>query len=383
MNPIRVARIITRLNVGGPAYQAILLNHRLPSLGYDSMLIYGSVSNGEETFDRLLNKYPGNTVFLPSLRRNIGPADTIALIQLIKILKKFKPDLVHTHTAKAGMLGRVAGKLVGTKAMVHTYHGHVLEGYFNPLMEKMILHSEQTLARGTDKLITVSDRLKTDLSQRFRIAPAEKFQTIELGLPLERFLHLPERGTFRKLCNIDENAIVLGTLGRLVPIKNHHRMLNVFAGLISNFPDHNIHLLIGGTGPLQDDLKKSAIKMQIANRVHFLGLVEDLPAFYADIDLAILTSDNEGTPVTLIEAMAAGKFVVAPDVGGIGDVIDQSTGILVWPNTVEAYIKALATILQQTKRSISDELRMGIINRFSPDRLLKDIDTLYKQLLHT
>jgi glycosyltransferase involved in cell wall biosynthesis len=382
MKPIKVARIITRLNVGGPAYQATLLNHRLPSRGYDSLLLYGSVANGEESFDRLLNEYPGNTVFCPSLKRKIGPADVATLVQLVQILKKFKPDIVHTHTAKAGTLGRIAGKIVGAKALVHTYHGHVLEGYFSRPVEKMILRSEQMLARYTDKLITVSDRLKTDLSERFRIAPPEKFQTIELGLPLERFLHLPERGKFRALCKIDDNAFVLGTLGRLVPVKNHRRMLEVFGGLVQRFPERNLHLLIGGTGPLEDELKRAAGERDITNRVHFLGLVDDLPGFYADIDMAILSSDNEGTPVTLIEAMAAGKTVVAPDVGGIADVLDPQMGSLVRPNDPNEYIKVVSLFLQQTLPVISETMRMKIVQRFSPDRLIDDIDTLYKRLLH-
>jgi glycosyltransferase involved in cell wall biosynthesis len=385
MGKIKVARIITRLNVGGPAYQATMLNQTLADRGYETLLIHGQIAQGETSFDSLLKDYPGQTIYCKNLQREINPIrDTAALMQLIGILKRFKPDIVHTHTAKAGLLGRLAAILTGAKVIVHTYHGHVLEGYFGGAKAKIILRAEQMLAKKTDRLVTISDRLKTELSEKFQIAPLEKFATIELGLPLERFLHLPARGLFRQQFNIAENAILIGTLGRLVPIKNHRRMLAVFSELVRHQPQKDIQLIIGGTGPMENELKGLAKELGIDGRVHFAGLVNDLPHFYADIDLALLTSDNEGTPVTLIEAQAAGKWVVAPNVGGIGDVLGPQTGLLVGSNEVSAYLSVLEPIVEKwpERACVTEANRSAVVERFSPARLTDNIESLYKILLN-
>ncbi len=384
MNRIKVARIITRLNVGGPAYQATLLNHLLPGLGYDCLLIHGTVPPGEEFFGKLLEKYPGPNLQIPSLSRKIAPiADYSAYRQLVRILRDFKPDIVHTHTAKAGVLGRLAGKKAGAKVLVHTYHGHVLEGYFKGPLEKIIIGTERFLAAKTDCLVTISPKLTAELTRRFNIAPAEKFATVELGIPLDQFRELPPRGHFRTQFNIPEDALVLGSLGRLVPIKNYHRLLHVFEGLTRRFPAREIYLLIGGTGPLEGELKTECEKLNLSRRVRFLGLVENLPQFYVDIDIAILTSDNEGTPVTILEAQAAGKYCIAPDVGGVGDCLYPQAGKLIRPNEPEAYIETLAKVVENwvELKTSPETIRSAVIDRYSPARLVGNIDTLYKKLL--
>jgi glycosyltransferase involved in cell wall biosynthesis len=384
MNRIKVARIITRLNVGGPAYQATLLNHLLPQRGYDCLLIHGRVPPGETFFGSLLEKYPGPNIQISSLSRKIAPvADYSAYRQLVRALREFKPDIVHTHTAKAGLLGRLAGKMAGAKALVHTYHGHVLDGYFTRPVEKMIIGTERFLAAKTDCLVTISPRLTAELSQRFKIAPADKFATIELGIPLNQFRQLPPRGPFRTQFNIPENALVLGSLGRLVHIKNYHRLIQVFHGLTQQFPTRDFYLLIGGTGPLEGELKNESEKLGLSRRIHFLGLVEDLPQFYADIDIAVLTSDNEGTPVAILEAQAAGKYCVAPDVGGIGDCLYPQAGQLISPNQTQVYINVLGSVIENWPelKNSPETIRTTVIDRFSPDRLVRDIDALYKKLL--
>jgi glycosyltransferase involved in cell wall biosynthesis len=385
MGRIKVARIITRLNVGGPAYQATALNHLLTDRGYETLLIHGQIAQGETAFDSLLNEYPGQTMYCKHLQREISPLhDSLALTQLIGILKRFKPDVVHTHTAKAGLLGRMAAQFMGTRAIVHTYHGHVFEGYFGGPQAGMILRAERFLARKTHRLITISERLKTELAEKFQIAPLEKFTILELGLPLERFLYLPERGLFRQKFNISADAILIGTLGRLVPIKNHRRMLMVVAELIRQYPQKNIHLIIGGTGTLENELKQAAADLGLNDRVHFAGLVNDLPAFYADIDLALLTSDNEGTPVTLLEAQAAGKWTIAPNVGGIADILPESNGSLVKSNQVPAYLAVLGPIIETwpAKFMLNSQTRLEIVQRFSLQKLADNIDNLYKILLN-
>lgn len=385
MGKIKVARIITRLNVGGPAYQATVLNHLLANRGYETLLIHGHIAEGETSFDSLLNEYPLQSIYCKDLRREISPIhDIAALAQIMRILKQFQPDIVHTHTAKAGLLGRIAAQILGVRGIVHTYHGHVFEGYFGGPKAKMILRAERFLAKRTDRLVAISERLKDELCEKFQIAPPEKFVTIELGLPLERFLKLPERGLFRQKFNLGDDAILIGTLGRLAPIKNHQKMLAVMAELIHRHPDKDIHLIIGGTGVLENELRESTARLGLMEKVHFAGLVEDLPQFYADIDMALLTSDNEGTPVTLLEAQAAGKWVVAPNVGGIADVLNSQAGSLVMPNQVSAYVAALSSVIETGSQRAASSLtaREKIVQRFNSSNLSDNIDHLYRILLN-
>jgi glycosyltransferase involved in cell wall biosynthesis len=385
MGKIKVARIITRLNVGGPAYQATVLNHLLANRGYETLLIHGHIAEGETSFDSLLNEYPLQSIYCKDLRREISPIhDIAALAQIMRILKQFQPDIVHTHTAKAGLLGRIAAQILGVRGIVHTYHGHVFEGYFGGPKAKMILRAERFLAKRTDRLVAISERLKDELCEKFQIAPPKKFVTIELGLPLERFLKLPERGLFRQKFNLGDDAILIGTLGRLAPIKNHQKMLAVMAELIHRHPDKDIHLIIGGTGVLENELRESTARLGLMEKVHFAGLVEDLPQFYADIDMALLTSDNEGTPVTLLEAQAAGKWVVAPNVGGIADVLNSQAGSLVMPNQVSAYVAALSSVIETGSQRAASSLtaREKIVQRFNSSNLSDNIDHLYRILLN-
>ncbi len=378
----RIARVITRLNVGGPAYQAVMLTHMLQARGYETILIAGRCESHEEQFDALIEQYPCEVVFCPHLQRTVNPfADVAAFRQVKAVLRDFKPDLVHTHTAKAGAIGRLAARSVNAKAIVHTFHGHVLAGYFPKLAERAVLGVERRLAKRTDAIIAISSRLGKEFADRYGIAPAEKIHVVELGLPLERFLNLPKRGHWREKLRIDDRAIVLGSLGRLVRIKNYARLVDVMARLVKLHPDKDLHAIIGGTGPLERALSQRIAHANLSNRVHLVGMVDDLPQFYADIDMGILTSDNEGTPVSLLEAQAAGRFVIAPDVGGTGDIVDPSTGIVVKP-AVESYVDAISQILTRGDLPVVTEAdRKATIARFSPERLVADVDRLYANLL--
>jgi glycosyltransferase involved in cell wall biosynthesis len=382
MSP-RVARIITRLNVGGPAYQAALLTHLLPKRGYKTLLITGQCEPHEPEFLSLLDEYPCDVVYCRHLRRQISPlADALALCEIAGVLREFKPDIVHTHTAKAGALGRLAGKLTGAKRLVHTFHGHVLEGYFSSPAQRAVITAERTLARMTDALVTVSDCLRVDLVERFKIAPSEKCQTIELGLPLARFLRLPERGHWRARFNIPATAVVMGWLGRLVKIKNPSRLVDIFTAVVKALPDRQLHLIIGGAGPLEKAVGEQISRTGLNTLVHPAGLISDLPQFYADLDLMILTSDNEGTPAALIEAQAAGVFSIAPAVGGIPDIIRPKYGTVVAPNTVESYVEILTRLLARPPRPIVGiDDRQATVKRFAPERLVDEIDKLYGKLL--
>ncbi len=389
--PLRIARIITRLNVGGPAYQAVILNHLLSQkYNCETLLIYGKTSPGETFYQSLLNRYPCEHIFFPNLQREINPVNDIrAIRQISDEINKFKPDIIHTHTAKAGLLGRTAASFSKFHPLiVHTYHGHVFSNYFSTLKEKFIISAEKLLARKSNCLIAISKQIKTELTEKFHIAPAEKIRIMELGLPLQKFLKLPERGKLRNSLSIPNNAIVLGSLGRLVPIKNYSRMIKAFDLLITrikntkNTQQQDIRLIIGGTGPLEHDLRNEIKSRNLTDKIFLIGLVEDLPQFYADIDIGILTSDNEGTPVMLIEAQSAGKFVIAPDVGGISDIIYPQCGRTIRPNTAENYVDALIDIITNWDKykNIPETIRREIANRFNIYRLTDDIYNLYQNL---
>ncbi len=380
-NP-KVIRIITRLNVGGPAYQATILNNLLPKMGYDSMLIYGKIDKNEASYESLLKQYPGKTYFAKNLQRKINPInDALALVEIIKIVRKYKPDIIHTHTAKAGTLGRIAAKICKTKIILHTYHGHVLRNYFSKPTEKLFITIEQQLAKKSTRLITLSNSLAADLANILRTNQNEII-TVELGLPLEKFKKLPEKGKLRAQLNIPQQAILLGSLGRLVPIKNYSRMINIFSQLTEILPEKNLHLIIGGSGPLESELRTRTEKLGVKNRIHFPGIIQNLPQFYADIDIAILTSDNEGTPAMLIEAQSAGKITIAPDIGGIRDILCPETGKLIARNQTGPYIKTLSEIIEHwPPKPVTDQTREKIITRFSPQKLAKNITTLYNKLL--
>lgn len=380
---LRVARVITRLNVGGPAYQAVTLNHLLAGRGYETLLIAGCCDGTEMEFAGLLEKYPCEMIRCRYLGRRVNViGDLAATAELSRELCRFSPDIVHTHTAKAGCVGRVAARVASVGAVVHTFHGHVFEGYFSQPITRAILACERTLARMTDMVITPSSRLAGELIEKFKIVSRQRCRVVELGVPLDGLLALPKRGAIRDRLGIGSSAVVLGSLGRLVKIKNFARLIDSFADLVKSLPERDVHLVIGGTGPLDDVLAGRIGSYGLTSRVHMIGFVDNLPQFYADIDVAIMTSDSEGTPVMLIEAQAAGRFVVAPDVGGVADIVADGMGAVVRPNVTKSYTDLLRSMLVRDVIPVASQAaRQRVVERFSPQRLADEIDGLYRGLL--
>jgi len=344
MAAVKIARIITRLNVGGPAYQSLILARDLPER-FETLLITGQVDFGEQQFDSLIDRYPCNIRICKNLQRRIDPIkDTLALISLVRILRKYRPDIVHTHTAKAGTLGRIAARIVGCPVIVHTFHGHVMQGYFSSLANRAIVACERKLAGLADAIVAISPRLAEQIGSYLGEAVRDKLCVVNLGVPLVGLLDVGENCLREELC-LSSDAVVFGTMGRLVDVKDHDLMINAFGKMVHQLEGQDdVHLLIAGTGPLLDRLKVLAAQLNVAGRVRFLGMVEDLSKFYGAIDAGVLTSKNEGTPVMLLEAMAefAGN--------------------------------------RQPGLSINE--RSALVERFSPQRLTKDIADLYDKLLH-
>ena len=363
---IRVLRIIARLNIGGPALHVTHLARGLNPARFETMLVTGQVGPGEGDMSDLARGL--NWRVIPELGRELAPtADAITLIKLWGLIRRFRPHIVHTHTAKAGAVGRVAARLAGVPLVVHTFHGHTFRGYWGPFGSRGVVAIEQMLARLTDRLIAVSDRVRDDLIE-FRIAPPEKIAAIPLGLDLEPFAQM-ERSPGEEL--------VVGIVGRLVPVKNHALFLEMARRLIRG--GFRGRFVVVGDGELRGELEKSTV--DLGDRVAFTGWRRDLPQVYSQLSVVVNTSINEGTPVALIEAMAAGAPVVATAVGGAPDVVRPGeTGWLAPGGDADALAESVKAALRDDGR-IAARAQAEVLERYSKERLIRDVEKLYESLI--
>jgi len=383
---IRVLRIIARLNVGGPAIHAVLLSEGLNNDRFSSHLIAGKPEKEEGDMAYFAKERGVTVTTIPELGRHIRPwNDLVALFKIFRIIMKEKPDIVHTHTAKAGFIGRLAASLAGVPVKVHSFHGHVFHSYFGPVRTRVFIFIERLFGRFTDRIIVVSDSIKDDICGRFKIVDGSKVSVIGLGLDLDKFRDAaPLKGKFRKELNIGEEVVLTGIIGRLAPVKNHKLFLDSIALLDKEALDARARFLIIGDGELRKDLETYTAASGIGDRVSFIGWRRDLPAIYADLDLVALTSLNEGTPLSLIEAMASRKAIAATAVGGVPDlIIDGQTGLLVKSEDPAAFAKALSRLIgdKELRMWLGDEAAGFANSNFSKDRLVNDIKNLYEDLI--
>jgi glycosyltransferase involved in cell wall biosynthesis len=387
---VKILRVIARLNVGGPARHVVVLDRGLRSRGHQTCLVYGSLAPFEASLEHLAAESGLPTVHIPELGRRISPmGDLRAFAQLLRLVFREAPDVVHTHTAKAGTLGRVAACVFNLTRrrdrrclVVHTFHGHVLTGYFRPATNLAVRLAERMLARITDRVVTISPAQRDDIVTRFRIADAARTSIVPLGLELDYLLRLDRRAPhLRRLFAIPEGALVVGYVGRFVAIKDLATLIRAFGRVVAERPD--AALLMVGDGPLRPEVEALVAALTLRQHVHLLGWIEDLAPLYATIDICALSSLNEGTPVALIEAMAAAKVVVATRVGGVGDVVvHERTGLLVPSKDPEA----LADAILRLAADPAGRARMGAAGRqavvgYSARRLVDDIDRLYARAL--
>lgn len=392
-------RIITRLNVGGPAYQAILLTQRLQDTEFESRLLVGQVGPREGSMEGLAAERGVALTRVPGLGREISPhRDLPTLVRLLREIRRYRPRLVHTHLAKAGAVGRIAARLARVPIVVHTYHGHVFHGYFSPLRSRLFVHIERILARWTDRLIVLGEAQEREILG-YGVGRPEQMVRIPLGLELEPFLTAEAfRGQFRRQLGIPVDAPLVGIVARLVPIKAHDLFLAAARRISERRP--TAHFAIVGDGELRPSLAARAAELGFgvihhdrrspsAPRtgrppVHFVGLRSDLPVVYADLDVVVLCSRNEGLPVSLIEALAAARPVVATRVGAVEDlVVPGETGLLVPPGDDAALAEAILAQLDDPVRAhaMGQCGRRHVHPRFSIDRLEQDIRRLYRELL--
>ena len=331
------------------------------------------------------------SMHIPALQRPLAAgSDLQALLQIYRVMCDMRPAIVHTHMAKAGALGRLAARLYNLTAgrrsparLVHTYHGHVLEGYFSASKTAMFVRVERALARGTDRIVAISPQIKRELLQMYRIGREEQYVVVPLGFDLTVFARLDtaDREQARTSLQLPPEAPVVTTVGRLTAIKQHHLLLEAARFIVEAHPD--AVFLIAGDGELRDELEAAARRLRLAANVRFLGWRRDLSTIYAATDVFALTSHNEGTPVALIEAMAASVPGVSTDVGGVSDVIvDDSVGRRVPDGDARAFAAAVHDLLSfPGRRAIGARAREHVLARYGIERLVRDIATLYRAML--
>ena len=380
---VRVLRIIARLNVGGPALHTILLTERLDPRRYDARLVAGAEAPDEGNYAALHGVAPARVTILPALGREVrGAADAIVLGQLLRLMRRVRPHVVHTHTAKAGTLGRLAAKLARVPVVVHTYHGHVFHGYFSPGRTRAFLAIERVLGRWTDCLLAVSDTVRRELLE-LRVGAPDRFRVMPLGLDLDRYVTADDRrGELRAELGLTPDAPVVAIVARLVPIKAHEVFLRAARRVRETFPASQF--LVVGDGERRPALETLAAELGLGASVRFLGWRRDLERVYADAWVVLLTSRNEGSPVSLIEAMAAGRPVVATRVGGVPDLVEEGvTGHLVPPGDPDALARATTDLLLDAgrRRAFGHAARARVVPAFGASRLVADMDALYAELL--
>ena len=380
-SPVRttVLRLITRMNIGGPARQAILLTKGL-SAEFPTVLAAGRPAQAEgELTD------PDVPVRHVPLVRPVRPTtDLRCLIVVRRLLQESGARLVHTHMAKAGTVGRLAGLWSGRRRrprLVHTFHGHVLQGYFAGPQQRAFVQFERFLAKHTDVLIAVSPEVRDELLDLGIGKPAQ-YRVVPLGFDLAPLLAVGTPGgpvgRLRATLGIAENVPLAGTVGRLVPVKDHATLFSAVVGV------PGLHLAVLGDGELRATLEALASKLGISDRTHFTGWWTDVPSALADLDVVVLSSRSEGTPVALIEALAASRPVVATDVGGVRHVLqDGETGWLCSPGDSGGLARLMRQVISEpeTAARMAEAGRLRVAARFGYERLLAEHRSLYEELL--
>ena len=319
---------------------------------------------------------------IKKMNRSISPFnDLISLIQIIKEIKSFSPDIIHTHTSKAGILGRFAALLCGVPIIFHTYHGHVFYGYLPKAISTIIIAIERFFSVFSTNLIALTPKLKNELKQILRPKSPEKILSIPLGLELDKYLSTTRKSNhWRKSVNFSEKDFIIGIIARLVPIKNHSLLINSMHKLCQSFP--NLHLAIIGDGELRKELESQCKNLNLTNNIHFFGIINNLEEIYSDLDLFVLCSKNEGTPVAIIEALASGCPIASTDVGGVCEILNQweyGRKLSLEPNQfLEDLSKAISDIINNKYDEYpTDEIRKRICDYYSVENLVNNIKKLY------
>ncbi len=411
---MKIVRVIARLNVGGPAKHVVWLTSGLQTLECESLLVAGTVPPGEDDMTYFATEMGVAPIFVPEMSREISLKDTLTIWKLYKLFRRERPDIVHTHTAKAGTVGRVAGLfyrwltprvLIGRPRacrFVHTYHGHIFHSYYGPLKTRTFILIEKTLAKLiTDRIVVVSQQQRREINEDFGVGRAEQFSVIPLGLDTSVFADWKERGRlFRDELGVAADDILVGIVGRLTEIKNHELFIRAAARFKEKFLARSsgarVRFIVVGDGALRNTLEQDTTSLGLTEDLIFTGSRRDLENVYPALDIVALTSRNEGTPLTLIEAMANARPVISTAVGGVVDLLGESNsqdpnepfkiclrGISVPPDDASAFAAGLTRLVVDPtlRRETGERGLQFVASHYSTERLLTDIKSLYADLL--
>lgn len=388
----KILRIINRFNLGGIAYNVSYLSKYIPN-EYETVLIGGPEEEGEESSLYIPESLGLKPIIISELKRSVNPfSDYFAYKKIKKIIKEFKPDIVHTHASKAGAIGRIAAWQCNVPVIVHTFHGHVFKGYFSGFKTNIFKAIERFLSKKSSAIIAISNIQKQELTQEYKVCDVKKTHVIKLGFDLKRFIENKQekRANFRTNYLVAENELAIGIIGRLAPIKNHYLFIEAIDHVSKN-TTVKIKAFIIGDGETKNELisfikSKGLTYSTQPNKdalFTFTSWIKEVDFALAGLDLVCLTSKNEGTPVSLIEAQAAGKYIITTNVGGIKDILNPNCGVLSEANDPETYLKNLLYVVTNFAKisKNANAASKAVIDEFSYTRLCKEMDTLYKTLL--
>lgn len=392
----KILRIHNRLIVGGPSHNVTLLTAYL-SPEFETKLLVGKKDPAEKDATYIADQLGLVPVEIKEMRRSILPFyDIIAYFRIKSIIKEYKPDIVHTHASKSGAVGRLAARSCNVPLIVHTFHGHVFHSYFSPFMSKAIVRFERFFAKRTDAIIAISDSQKHELTEVYKIAPPEKVFTVPLGFNLDKYCVDQDKKKiiFQNKYGFDNDEVIVGIIGRLVPVKNHEMFLEM-AAIVKSTTQKNVRFAIIGDGESRAGIEKKTTELGLSYSYFITNPKEktdvvvtswetEIDQALAGLDIVVLTSQNEGTPVSLIEAQSAYIPVVSTNVGGVEDiVIHGETGFITEVNDVQLFAGYVVQLIEN--KALRD--RMGksgydnVVKRYSKQRLINDMRNLYLSFL--
>lgn len=391
----KILRIFNRMIIGGPALNVSLLTHFLAPK-YETKLVVGIPDPHEKTADFLLERFQVNPIVIPEMSRSVAFGNDFISYRKIKaIIEDFKPDIVHTHAAKPGAIGRMAAANCKVPVILHTYHGHYFHSYFSPLKTRAYLEIERFMAKKSTRIIAISEKQKLELAGTYRIAPPEKFEVVPLGLYLEPFQTemAHKRNAFRKDFGLEEDCIAIGIIGRLAPIKNHRLFIEAISYVLKH-TTQKVKAFIIGDGECLEEIKGfcKALNLEFSlpgapnfsKPIIFTSWRTDIDVVNAGLDIITLTSLNEGTPVSIIEAQANSKPIVSTLCGGIQDIIiENETALLSKVDDHPGFFNNLLKVVEDAclRKKMSEKGAQWAQEKFSHHRLIADMDKLYEKLL--
>ncbi|RFC55525.1 glycosyltransferase [Brumimicrobium aurantiacum] len=385
---IKVVRIINRFNIGGPTFNATFLTKFLGD-EFETTLIGGVPDEGEKDSHHILKQYGIEPIIIPEIQRNLDPKKDFAAYKKIKeILKEIQPDIVHTHASKAGFVGRAAAISLNIPVVLHTFHGHVFHSYFGKAKTQLFKSIERYLARKSSGIIAISNLQKQELGEIHKIAPLDRIKVIPLGFDLAKFYENKQknRKIIRAQYNIADDEVAIAIVGRLAPVKDHAYFLEVIENLLQQTKT-KVKVFIVGDGSEKAIIQERVdeINANYPETITMTSWILDIAQFNQGMDIMCLTSKNEGTPVSVIEAQASGLSVVSTDVGGVRDILaDGQAGFVINRKNIKEYTDKLRLLVEDSslREKFSIFGQNNVKYKFSYHRLVDDMRKHYKSLLN-